>query len=80
MKTLALVVTVVLAAAPLPTSVASPPLGAVVNGRIAFTTTAPGSDVTNLASISADGSDERSLTPSTTIASEAVEWIPAATG
>lgn len=53
-----------------PTQSASP------RSRIAFTWTAPGSDVTNIASVAADGSDLRVLTSSTTQMSEGVEWEP----
>jgi TolB protein len=45
-------------------------------GRIAFTWTAAGSDVNNISTIAADGTDERVLTSSPTVASEGVEWIP----
>jgi Tol biopolymer transport system component len=45
-------------------------------GRIAFVWTAPGSEVNNIASIAADGSDLRVLTSSTTQMSEGVEWVP----
>jgi Tol biopolymer transport system component len=49
---------------------------AVAGGRIAFVWTAPGSDVNNISSIAADGSDLRVLTNSTTRMSEGVEWVP----
>ena len=67
-----------------PTLQPSPPASAATTaapttrpvGRIAFTWTADGSEVINISTIAADGSDERVLTNSTTVVSEGVEWIP----
>jgi Tol biopolymer transport system component len=64
---------------PTATPAASPTASATavgVNGRIAFTWTYPGSDVNNISTIAADGSDERKLTSSHDVMSEAPEWIP----
>ena len=47
-----------------------------IGGRIGFVWTAPGSDVNNIATVAADGSDLRVLTSSTTQRSEGVEWVP----
>ena len=59
---------------PIPSAIATPE--GALGGRFGFVWTAPGSDVNNLASVAADGSDLRVLTSSTTQMSEGVDWVP----
>jgi Tol biopolymer transport system component len=68
--------TAAVVATPPATPTAAPTRAAVPGGRIAFVWTNPGSDVNNIASVAADGSDLRLLTNSTTRMSEGVEWVP----